>query len=86
MSKHTHHHSKEEEVFNKAHGATPFHYENRPYQLSGSMQLEGVQTSAEADDSPIQLRAYQIHQKKGGSDFDNWLEAEQSLKKGMEVR
>jgi len=24
----------------------------------------------------IQLRAYQIHQEKGGSALDNWLEAE----------
>jgi hypothetical protein len=46
------------------------------------MQLEGLQTRAEANDSSIQLRAYQIHQEKGGSDLDNWLEAEQSLKKG----
>ena len=30
--------------------------------------------------SSIQLRAYQIYQEKGGSDLDNWLEAEQSLK------
>ena len=28
----------------------------------------------------IQLRAYQIHQEKGGSDMDNWLEAERILK------
>jgi len=32
------------------------------------------------DDSSIQLLAYQIHQEKGGSDLDNWLEAERSLK------
>ena len=31
-------------------------------------------------DSSIKLRAYQIHLEKGGSDLDNWLEAEQSLK------
>jgi hypothetical protein len=79
MSKHTHHQSKEEQIFNKAHGATPFHYENRPYQASHSMQLEGIQTRAEVDDSSIQLRAYQIHQEKGGTDLDNWLEAERSL-------
>ena len=37
--------------------------------------------SAEADkNSSIQLRAYQIHLDKGGSDLDNWLEAERSLK------
>jgi hypothetical protein len=84
MSKHTHHQSKEEQIFSKAHGATPFHYENRPSQVSGTMQLEGIQTRAEANDNSIQLRAYQIHQEKGGTDLDNWLEAEQSLKKGIE--
>ncbi|MBF0505142.1 MAG: DUF2934 domain-containing protein [Candidatus Omnitrophica bacterium] len=82
MSKHTHHQSKEEQIFNKAHGATPFHYEDRPYQVSGSMQFEGIQTKAAVEDSSIQLRAYQIHLEKGGSDLDNWLEAERSLRKG----
>ena len=28
----------------------------------------------------IQKRAYEIYQQKGGSELDNWLEAEQSLK------
>ena len=28
----------------------------------------------------LQLTAYQIHQEKGGTAFDNWLEAEQILK------
>jgi hypothetical protein len=28
----------------------------------------------------IQLRAYQIHLQKGGSDLENWLEAERLLK------
>ncbi len=28
----------------------------------------------------IQLRAYQIHLEKGGSDLDNWLEAERCFK------
>ena len=80
MSKHTHHQSKEEQVFSKTHGETPFHYEDRPYQVSGSMQSEGIQTKAEMEDSSIQLRAYQIFQEKGGSDLDNWLEAERSFK------
>jgi hypothetical protein len=28
----------------------------------------------------IQRRAYQIHEEKGGSDLENWLEAERALK------
>jgi len=31
-------------------------------------------------DTLIQIRAYQIHQEKGGSHLDNWLEAEQDVK------
>ena len=51
------------------------------HQAFGVIKSEGVQTDVTVDDSSIQLRAYQIHQEKGGSDFDNWLEAEKSLKK-----
>ena len=32
-----------------------------------------------ADKKSLELRAYQIHQEKGGSQIDNWLEAEQTL-------
>jgi hypothetical protein len=32
------------------------------------------------DHRSIQLRAYQNYQEKGGSDIDNWLEAEANLK------
>jgi len=32
-----------------------------------------------SDDVSIQIRAYQIHLEKGGSDLDNWLEAERSF-------
>jgi hypothetical protein len=28
----------------------------------------------------VQRKAYQIHEQKGGSDFENWLEAERILK------
>jgi hypothetical protein len=48
----------------------------------GVIKSEGIQTVVALDDNLIQLRAYQIHQEKGGSDIDNWLEAERSLKKG----
>ena len=56
---------------------------NHHHQAFGVIKSEDVQTDAAADDNSIQLRAYQIHQEKGGSDLDNWLEAERSLKKGQ---
>ena len=31
------------------------------------------------DHAAVELRAYQTHQEKGGSDLDNWLEAERAL-------
>jgi hypothetical protein len=33
----------------------------------------------------IQRRAYQIHKEKGGSDLENWLEAERDLKEDHHV-
>ena len=47
------------------------------------MQARTSQTSQEWAPTfdEIQLRAYQIHEEKGGSDLDNWLEAEQVLRK-----
>ena len=51
------------------------------HQAFGVIKSEDVQVGVGIDDNVIQLRAYQIHLEKGGSDLDNWLEAEQSLKK-----
>ena len=34
----------------------------------------------------VQRRAYQIHEEKGGSDLDNWLEAERILKVEQQVQ
>jgi hypothetical protein len=50
------------------------------HQAFGVIKSEGIQTDVAVDDNSIQLRAYQIHQEKGGSDLDNWLEAERILK------
>ena len=80
MSKHTHHETNQEQRNNKEHGAAPFHYD--PYQSSVAVRSEDISTKVAEEDSSIKLRAYQIHQEKGGSDVDNWLEAERSLKKG----
>ena len=78
MSKHTHHETNQEQRNNKEHGASPFHYD--PYQSSVAVKSVDISTKADEDNSDIKLRAYQIHLEKGGSDLDNWLEAERSLK------
>jgi hypothetical protein len=50
------------------------------HQSSGAVKTQDISTKADKDSSDIKLRAYQIHLEKGGSDLDNWLEAERSLK------
>ena len=77
MSKHTYHETNQEQRFNKDHGAQPFHYD--PYQSNSVMKSEDILKKVAENDSAIKLRAYQIHLEKGGSDLDNWLEAERSL-------
>jgi hypothetical protein len=78
MSKHTHHETNQEQRNNKEHGAAPFHYD--PYKSSRAVKLGNISTKADEDNSDIKLRAYQIHLEKGGSDLDNWLEAERNLR------
>ena len=63
MTKH-HHQSKAEQIYNKAHGAQPFHFEKKPHQKN-----EAVAT----DDGFPQIRANQIHHEKGRSALENWL-------------
>ena len=77
MSKHTHHETNQEQRTKKEHGAAPFHFD--PYQSSVAVKSQDISTKADEDNSDIKLRAYQIHLEKGGSDLDNWLEAERSL-------
>ena len=67
MSKH-HIQNLAEQIANKGHG-------------SAAMESEDIRAKVVEEDSSIKLRAYQIHLEKGGSDLDNWLEAEQSIKK-----
>jgi len=50
------------------------------HQSSGAVKSQNISTKADEDKSDIKLRAYQIHLEKGGSDLENWLEAERSLK------
>lgn len=75
MSKHHYIQNLAEQIANKGHGSAPFRQENMNYPVE-------IQAKVVEDDSSIKLRAYQIYLEKGGSDLDNWLEAEQSLKKG----
>ena len=72
MTKH-HHQTKEEQIYNKAHGAQPFHFEKTPNPANEPV----------ANDASIQIRAYQIYHEKGGSALDNWLEAELSLRSSV---
>ena len=78
MSKHTHHQSKAEQIDNKAHEKASFHYD--PYRANEVAKSEDISTQVADKDSSIKLRAYQIHLEKGGSDLDNWLEAERSIR------
>ena len=81
MSKNKHR-TKAERIYDKAHGSEPFNYEKAPHQIGELTQKQTIQTKAAGNDRAIQLRAYQIHQEKGGSDLDNWLEAERILSNG----
>lgn len=65
-------------IASKKSGSIPFHQEKEHYQTS-EPKYEDSQSKAIDDKSSITLRAYQIHLEKGGSDLDNWLEAEQLL-------
>ena len=79
MSKH-HIQNLAEQIANKGHGSAPFHQENMNYQASQAEKDGNIQTKEAEEDSSIKLRAYQIHLEKGGSDLDNWLEAERCFK------
>ena len=44
-----------------------------------SIKSKDVPTKMRADDIAIRQLAYEIFQEKGGSDLDNWFEAEGAL-------
>jgi len=75
MSKH-HLENLAEQIANKGHGSAPFHYGKKSDQ---STESADALVQEVVDKDSIQLRAYQIHQEKGGSAIDNWLEAEMDL-------
>ena len=78
MSKH-HLQSVSEQILNTGHGCAPFHYKQESDQISRPMKSDDIKTKMLVDDSPVQLLAYQIHEEKGGSDLDNWFEAQRTL-------
>jgi len=49
------------------------------HQAFGVIKSDEIQTKGTEEENSLKLRAYQIHLEKGGSDLDNWLEAEKSL-------
>ena len=51
-------------------------YQAKGQEMYTSSNNEGIFISA--DD--IQKRAYEIYEQKGGSEMDNWLEAEKALR------
>jgi len=52
MPKH-HHQGKTEQIYNRTHGAAPFHYEKMPYQASELMNTKHIQAKMAVDDSSI---------------------------------
>ncbi len=78
MSKH-HHQSNAEHIDNRAHGAPPFNYEKASIQANKPIESGNSQMKGAGDGSSVQTLAYQIYQEKGGSELDNWLEAERIL-------
>ena len=79
MSKHIHIQSLAEQILKKGHGNAPFHFEKSTDQTSKPIEVSEPKTKMLVDDIEIQQLAYQIFQEKGGSDLDNWFEAERTL-------
>ena len=74
------HESREKQMNEKIHGMGSFQHVNQPYQAGEPMQTEHILKKEDLHHSSVQLLAYQIYQKKGGSALDNWLEAERILR------
>ena len=79
MSKQTHLQGVAEQITKKGHGNAPFHKEKAYVQTGKTVESQDVHTKMLVDDVDIQKLAYQIFQEKGGSDLDNWFEAEGAL-------
>ncbi len=60
--------------------ATQHHHRHHHHHHQETSETENIQMKAE-EDSAIRLQAYDIYREKGGYALDNWLEAEQMVKK-----
>jgi hypothetical protein len=69
-----------EQITKKGHGEAPFHYEKTSNQVNESTKSGNNQMKGAGDGNSVQTLAYKIYQEKGGSELDNWLEAERILK------
>jgi hypothetical protein len=74
------HESREKQMDKKINGMEPSHRENEPYTEHEPMKTENILKKDAVHREYIQLLAYQIYEKKGGTPLDNWLEAESILK------
>ena len=68
-----------EQITEKGHGAAPFHHEKISNEANKFIESGNSQMKGAGGDSSVQTMAYQIYQEKGGSELDNWLEAERIL-------
>jgi len=81
------HHLKNlaEQMADKGYASSPFHFERNFNTGAEPMISQDDQTKEEGQEDSLKIRAYQIHQEKGGSDLDNWLQAEQEIKNPLSV-
>ena len=59
-----HHQSKEEQIYNKEHGAAPFHHEKMPYPKNAPIIPQDIKIKADKaaeDDSSIPHRTEQVN-------------------------
>ena len=80
MSKYQHQ-TKEEQTNNRLYNAVRTRKKNTTSQRDELASTASREITV-VDDRAIQLRSYQIHQEKGGTALDNWLEAERILRNG----
>lgn len=73
MPKHNHIKTLAEQMKSTGHGSSPFHYAQMPGQ-GGEYNAVMIE-----NEGAIKKLAYKIHQEKGGSQLENWLEAEKTL-------
>ena len=63
------------------------HHQNKTHETNRISTTTSIGPETESSESgfvpsyeDVQTRAYRIHQERGGSDLENWLEAERVLR------